>query len=99
MEVCRDSGSQPAHMLLLPALNAMFDITTTRTEAMKNHPPSIIFAMIGVLSLAASLLAGYGMAGGKLRSWVHIVGSQPSWPLRICHSGHRIPTVRIDQGG
>jgi hypothetical protein len=64
VEACRDLGSQPAHMLLLPALNAMFDITTTRTEAMRNHPPSIIFAMIGVLSLAAALLAGYGMAGG-----------------------------------
>ena len=71
---CRDSGSQPAPMLLLPALNAMFDITTTRTEAMKNHPPAIIFVMIGVLSLAAALLAGYGMAGGKSRSWIHIVG-------------------------
>jgi hypothetical protein len=74
VEACRDSGSQPAHMLLLPALNAMIDITTTRTEAMKNNPPSIIFAMIVVLSLAASLLAGYGMAGGKSRSWAHIVG-------------------------
>jgi hypothetical protein len=71
---CRASGSQPAHMLLLPALNPMFDITTTRTEAMKMHPPVIIFIMIGVLSLASSLLAGYGMARGKSRSWVHIVG-------------------------
>ena len=26
------------------------------------------------LSLAASLLAGYGMAGGKSRSWVHNIG-------------------------
>ena len=71
---CRDSGSQPAHMLLLPALNPMFDITTTRTEATKIHPPVIIFIMIGVLSLAAALLAGYGMAGGKSRSWIHILG-------------------------
>ncbi len=83
VEACRDSGSQPAHMLLLPALNAMFDITTTRTEATKNHPPSIIFAMIGVLSLAAALLAGYGMAGGKLRSWVHIVGFAAAMALTV----------------
>jgi hypothetical protein len=27
-----------------------------------------------VLSLAASLLAGYGMAGGKARSWLHMIG-------------------------
>jgi hypothetical protein len=71
---CRDSGSSSAHMLLLPALNPMFDITTTRTEATRFHPPLIIFIMLGVLSLAAALLAGYGMAGGKSRSWVHILG-------------------------
>jgi hypothetical protein len=74
VEACRNAGSSPIHTLLLSALNPMFDITTTRTEALKNHPPLIIFVMIGVLSLAASLLAGYGMAGGKSRSWLHFLG-------------------------
>jgi hypothetical protein len=71
---CRDAGSSPAPMLFLPALNQMFDITTTRTEATKIHPPPIIFAMLGGLSLAAALLAGYGMAGGKSCNWIHILG-------------------------
>jgi len=72
---CRESGSQPAPMLLLlPALNQMIDITTTRTETTKIHPPAIIFGMLAMLSLAASLLAGYGMAGGKTRNWIHILG-------------------------
>jgi hypothetical protein len=70
---CRDSGSQSAFMLLLPALNPMFDIATTRMETMNIHPPAIIFAMIGVLSLAAALLAGYGTAESKSRSWIHAV--------------------------
>ena len=70
----RDSGSQPSQMLLLPALNQMIDITTTRAEATRLHPPPIIFVMVSVLSLAASLLAGYGMAGGKARSWLHMIG-------------------------
>jgi hypothetical protein len=70
---CRDSGSQPAHMLLLPALNPMFDIATTRMEAMNIHPPAIIFVMIGVLTLIAALLAGHGMAGSSAPSWVHTV--------------------------
>jgi hypothetical protein len=70
---CRESGSQPAHVLLLPALNAMFDIVTTRTEATTHHPPWIIFAMLGALSLVSSVLAGYGMAGGKSHSWIHII--------------------------
>jgi hypothetical protein len=38
------------------------------------HPPPIIFAMLGVLALMSSLLAGYAMAGGKTRSWIHIIG-------------------------
>ena len=65
-------GTQPA-MLLLPALNQMFDITTTRTATAQYHPPILIFAMLGLLVLVCSTLAGYGM-GGKGRSWYHTVG-------------------------
>lgn len=71
---CRDAGTPAAHMLLLPALNEMIDITTTRTETAKIHPPLIVFIMLGLLSLAGALLAGYGMAGGKSRSWSHTLG-------------------------
>lgn len=60
-----------AMKLLLPALNAMIDITTTRTMATEIHPPAIIFAMLFLLSLASALLAGYGMARGKMRRWLH----------------------------
>ena len=70
----RSEGAQPAAaMLLLPALNQMFDITTTRTMASMMHPPVVIFAMLFVLALAAALLAGYGMAGAKSRSWIHML--------------------------
>ncbi|MBC8039363.1 MAG: DUF4239 domain-containing protein [Opitutaceae bacterium] len=68
---CRDSGSSPATMLLLPALNQMIDITTTRTMAARIHPPTVIYAMLGLLVLAGSLLAGYGMAAGKAHHWFH----------------------------
>lgn len=70
---CRESGSQSAHMLLLPALNDMIDITTTRSEATKLHPPPLIFGILGLLALVAALMAGYGLAGAKSRNWVHIV--------------------------
>lgn len=62
-----------AGMLLLPALNQMFDITTTRLATLRMHPPPVIFAMLGGLALACSLLAGYGMAASP-RSWVHTLG-------------------------
>jgi len=71
---CRGSNSQPATMLLLPAINQMIDITTTRTMAAQIHPPTIVFAMLAALALVGALLAGYGMAGGKSRSWIHMLG-------------------------
>jgi len=70
---CRE-GPPAAAMLLLPALNQMFDITTTRTMATKVHTPSIIFVLLVALTLISALLAGYGMATAKTRSWVHMVG-------------------------
>lgn len=59
-------------MLLLPALNAMIDITTTRVMATKNHPPAIVFLLLGGLSLVGALLVGYGMSVNKQRSWLHL---------------------------
>ena len=71
----RAEGAPPAApMLLLPALNAMIDITTTRTMAAQMHPPTVVFAMLFGLALAASLLAGFGMTGGKVRSRFHMLG-------------------------
>jgi len=61
-----------AAMLMLPALNEMIDITTTRVVATENHPPAIIFIMLGGLSLFSALLAGYGMSC-RGRSWLHVI--------------------------
>jgi hypothetical protein len=71
----RLEGAPPAAtMLLLPALNEMIDITTTRTMSTQMHPPIVIYGMLVGLALASALLAGYGMAGGKSRNWLHILG-------------------------
>jgi hypothetical protein len=61
-------------MLLLPALNEMIDITTTRTMTTQMHPPIVIYGMLVGLALASALMAGYGMAGGQTRNWLHILG-------------------------
>lgn len=66
--------SSPATMLLLPALNSMIDIVTARTVAIQTHPPAVVFAMLGFLAIACSLLAGYGMAGAPSRSVLHVLG-------------------------
>jgi hypothetical protein len=71
---CREPGMQQAMMLLLPALNQMIDITTTRAMAAEMHPPAIIFGMLFSLTLVAALLAGFAMGGGKSPSWLHMLG-------------------------
>lgn len=65
------SASADATKLLLPALNAMIDITTTRTVAGRNHPPIAIYYLLFGLSLIAAMLIGYGTAPNKGRIWLH----------------------------
>jgi len=60
-----------AELLLMPALNDMFDITTTRLAATQMHPPGVIYAMLIALALVAALLAGYQSAGEKGYAWIH----------------------------
>jgi hypothetical protein len=68
-------GAHPAAgWLLLPALNNMIDIATTRTMALQAHPPDIVYLLLFCLGLVCSLLAGYRMAIGPHRSWLHILG-------------------------
>jgi hypothetical protein len=75
LKAAASPGANPdATKLLLPALNAMIDITTTRTMKASLHPPLVVFGMLFALALASALMAGYGMAGGKTRSWLHMVG-------------------------
>lgn len=60
-----------AGMLLLPALNEMIDITTTRAMATRNHPPLVVFMMLAALALVGALLVGYGTSINKQRTWLH----------------------------
>lgn len=74
LAACRQSQSQPATMLLVPALNQMFDIASTRTAVTRIHPPMIVFIMLCIVSLATALLAGCSMAGTRKRNWIYILG-------------------------
>ena len=63
-----------ATTLLLPALNEMFDIASTRIATTRMHPPLVIYLMLFILTLICSFLAGYDMAAEATRSWVHMLG-------------------------
>ena len=71
---CRAQSNPATTSLVLASLNDLIDIVTTRTMATRMHPPGIIFWLLFGLGLGCSLMAGYGMAGSKTRSWVHMIG-------------------------
>ena len=48
-------------LVVLPALNEMIDITTTRAMIAKTHTPPIVLATLFVLALLCSLLIGNGL--------------------------------------
>ena len=60
-------------LLLLPALNSMFDIASTRVAVHELHPPMTIFGMIIALTWVSGLLLGYTLAGMKGRHRLHAV--------------------------
>jgi len=63
-----------AEMLIMPALNQMFDITTVRLAATQMHPPVIIYAMLIAFALASALLAGYQSAVERGYLWLRQIG-------------------------
>jgi hypothetical protein len=48
--------------LVMPALNEMIDLTTTRTVFAQTHPPTVIFALLYLLLLVSALLLGFDQA-------------------------------------
>lgn len=74
----------PPTTLLVPAVNQMFDMATTRTVASQAHPPTIIFAMLGFLALACSMTAGFSMGNGhRGRQSLHILAFSTAVTLTL----------------
>jgi hypothetical protein len=60
-------------LLVLPAINQMIDVTTSRRVALYTHLPSLVLVMLMMVALFSGLLAGYTMAKRASRSWLHTV--------------------------
>lgn len=67
----RAEADPDATKLLLPALNEMIDITSTRKRATKDHPPLAVYLLLGTLSLLGALMVGYAAADNDKRNWLH----------------------------
>lgn len=73
LTVSRGDNSQDAARLLLPALNDMIDVTTSRAIALELHLPALMFYLLISIALLTGLLAGYAMSKRQSRSWLHIL--------------------------
>jgi hypothetical protein len=68
----RRPDAQPAvNIVLLPAINQMIDITSTRAFMTLMHPPPVIRYMLIVLALVSALLAGIGFGAARNKVWVY----------------------------
>jgi len=68
---CRDVPG--ATVAVLPALNSMFDIATTRLAATQMHPPTIVYVVLALISLVCGFLVGYEMGATEAISRSHMV--------------------------
>jgi hypothetical protein len=79
------AASDPnASLLVLPALNEMFDVTTKRQVALRTHTPPVIYVLLALLALACAFFAGIGMARARRRSLLHVAAFAATLALTFC---------------
>ena len=71
MQALRDAGPAVPAILIVNPLNEVIDLATKRVEKAKQHPPVIVFVMLFVIAVGSALMAGYGMARSRDRTWFH----------------------------
>ena len=59
---------------MIPALNAMIDITTVREASMRTKVPDIILLLLFIISIACSCLAGFEIPVTKGINWITVIG-------------------------
>ena len=60
-------------MMLLPSINAMFDIANTRTQYTYYHPHYLVFLLMILVAFSCSFLIGYGIADKGVWNSLHII--------------------------
>jgi hypothetical protein len=70
---CPPDNFSPVCSLSVIALSNALEAARLRIGAAERHPPQIVYMVLFGLGLGASLLAGFGMAPAKERSWIHMV--------------------------
>ena len=59
---------------MVPALNSMFDITTTSEVTLRARVPDVIVYMLFILALASSFIGGFTSLAIRPRDWIVVAG-------------------------
>ncbi|MCE3268464.1 MAG: hypothetical protein K0R49_716, partial [Burkholderiales bacterium] len=71
---CNKEGAlKGCSQLVIPALNDMFDVTTTREVARESHPPLTIYVLLILLSLFSAVLVGYDLPRSTKRNMLYMI--------------------------
>lgn len=73
INACKNSTIPIAPMLILPAINTMFDIANTRTSYTYFHPHYLIFVLLLFVALLSAFLTGYGMTRKGAWNAIHVI--------------------------
>lgn len=71
--VKRPDAAPGSAQVVLPALNEMIDITTTRETATQNHPPLAIYLLLSLMCVAGGVMFGHSTGPVRQRSGLHIL--------------------------
>lgn len=98
IQAAKSDKSLPLTQTVLPPVNEMFDLSTTRYMAARQHPPVAVFLMLG-LPCAGQWPDGrlrHGQGGAPERP-PSVRLRRPHGALRLPHSRHRISAPRYHQ--
>jgi hypothetical protein len=74
MEAVKEPNSNITGVVVIPALNQMFDIENAHNLSLITHPPLAIYLTLLILLCISALFIGISLAGSKRALWVHGVG-------------------------
>jgi len=69
-----DAEPASSRMLVVPALNAMIDLSTSSWIAARTHVPLVVIATIFAVALYCAWLAGYSIREVRNFGWVNMLG-------------------------
>ncbi len=67
-------NSRPPALLLLPAINQMFEAANSRMIIVSFHMPLFIFLLLISLAFTSAILAGYDIPRNKKHGSIHFIG-------------------------